>query len=149
MLVAARAARLPYHGSAPRPEAALRRRLCWRVAVACGAPLVLMHMQGSPETMQDNPHYNNVVKEVYDFLLARVAAAEAAGVKSEQIIIDPGIGFGKRREDNLKLLAHLENQVGTCAQQWSNFTHVGIEHEQNLRRYLDTPEEVHLCIEGD
>ena len=78
------------------------------VAAQSRAPLILMHMQGSPETMQDNPGYDDVVEEVYGFLLARAAAAEAAGVAREQIVIDPGIGFGKRREDNLRLLAHLD-----------------------------------------
>ncbi len=78
------------------------------IAAQSGAPLVLMHMQGRPETMQDNPCYGNVVEEVYEFLLARAQAAEAAGVTRAQIVIDPGIGFGKRREDNLGLLAQLE-----------------------------------------
>ena len=76
-------------------------------------PLVLMHMQGRPETMQDNPCYENVIEEVYDFLLARARAAEAAGVAREQIIIDPGIGFGKRRDDNLQLLARLDRFVNS------------------------------------
>jgi len=83
------------------------------VAVQSGAPLVLMHMQGRPETMQDNPRYENVVEEVYAFLLARALAAENAGVLREQIILDPGIGFGKRREDNLQLLAHLDRFVSS------------------------------------
>jgi dihydropteroate synthase len=83
------------------------------VAVQSGAPLVLMHMQGRPETMQDNPGYENVVEEVYAFLLARALAAEEAGVSREQIVLDPGIGFGKRREDNLQLLAHLHRFVSS------------------------------------
>jgi dihydropteroate synthase len=83
------------------------------VAEQSGASLVLMHMQGRPETMQDNPHYENVVEEVYAFLLARALAAENAGVLREQIILDPGIGFGKCREDNLQLLAHLDRFVSS------------------------------------
>lgn len=83
------------------------------IAVQSGAPLVLMHMQGQPETMQDKPCYENVVEEVYAFLLARALAAEAAGVSREQIVLDPGIGFGKRREDNLQLLAHLHRFVSS------------------------------------
>ncbi|MGE0485814.1 MAG: dihydropteroate synthase [Gammaproteobacteria bacterium] len=77
-----------------------------RVA-AHGAGLVLMHMQGEPRTMQRAPHYDDVVGEVLDFLLARAAAAEAAGIMRAAIAIDPGIGFGKTREHNLRLLAAL------------------------------------------
>jgi len=76
-----------------------------------GASLVLMHMQGRPQSMQDNPCYTDVVDEVYAFLLGRATAAVAAGVAREQLILDPGIGFGKRRADNLQLLAHLDRFV--------------------------------------
>lgn len=75
------------------------------------APLVLMHRQGLPKTMQDNPYYDDVVREVADYLRLRVDAALQAGVKRSNIIIDPGIGFGKRKLDNLDLLAHLESFV--------------------------------------
>ena len=71
-------------------------------------PFVLMHMQGQPATMQDAPTYDNVVVEVRAFFEARIAAACAAGVARERIILDPGIGFGKRRAHNLSLLAGLE-----------------------------------------
>ncbi|MDZ7736954.1 MAG: dihydropteroate synthase [Gammaproteobacteria bacterium] len=77
------------------------------LAAETGVPLVLMHMQGTPATMQDNPTYDDVVAEVQAFLLQRAAAAEKAGVKKQQIVIDPGIGFGKTREHNLQLLAAL------------------------------------------
>ena len=70
-----------------------------------GAPVVLMHMLGAPKTMQDDPRYDDVVTEVRDFLAARLAAAEDAGVPRERCIVDPGIGFGKRLEHNLALLA--------------------------------------------
>ncbi len=70
-----------------------------------GAPVVLMHMLGAPKTMQDDPRYDDVVTEVRDFLTARLAAAEDAGVPRERCIVDPGIGFGKRLEHNLALLA--------------------------------------------
>ena len=83
------------------------------IASHSGASLVLMHMQGRPETMQDKPCYKNVVEEVYAFLLARARAAKTAGVAHEQIILDPGIGFGKRREDNLRLLARLDRFVNS------------------------------------
>ncbi len=76
-------------------------------------PIVLMHMQGTPKTMQDNPYYQDVVAEVLQFLQARAKAAQAAGIRRECIVIDPGIGFGKRKLDNLKLLAHLDSFVAT------------------------------------
>jgi len=76
-----------------------------------GAAIVLMHMQGVPATMQDAPTYGDVVAEVAAFLAARVDAARAAGVAAERIWVDPGIGFGKRAEHNLALLAGLERVV--------------------------------------
>ncbi|MGR8939971.1 MAG: dihydropteroate synthase [Gammaproteobacteria bacterium] len=75
-------------------------------------PIVLMHSKGTPKTMQDNPYYQNVVGEVVESLQERIEAALLAGVKKGQIIIDPGIGFGKRRQDNIDLLAHLDAIVG-------------------------------------
>lgn len=74
-------------------------------------PIVLMHMQGTPKTMQNNPAYNNVVSEVTLWLEDRVKDAIQAGIKKENIVIDPGIGFGKRKEDNINLLAHLDELV--------------------------------------
>ncbi|GHF23342.1 dihydropteroate synthase [Kordiimonas sediminis] len=75
------------------------------VAVRSGAPVVLMHSQGLPETMQDNPTYSDALLEVYDYLEARRDAAIAAGISQDKIILDPGIGFGKRvLVDNLSLI---------------------------------------------
>ncbi len=74
-------------------------------------PIVLMHMQGEPATMQLAPHYDDVVAEVTAFLAARAQAALAAGLQPDQILLDPGIGFGKRRSDNLALLAGLDRIV--------------------------------------
>jgi dihydropteroate synthase len=71
----------------------------------CG--LVLMHMQGSPRTMQHEPQYDDVVAEVGEFLGARVAAATNAGVDASRIVVDPGFGFGKNVEHNFALLRHL------------------------------------------
>jgi dihydropteroate synthase len=73
-----------------------------------GAGVVLMHMQGTPQTMQQNPHYNDVVQEVRAFLAERIAFAESHGIARSRIAVDPGIGFGKTVEHNLKLLAHLD-----------------------------------------
>jgi dihydropteroate synthase len=72
-----------------------------------GCPVILMHMQGEPKTMQKDPHYKDVVREVRDFLAERAEYAVAAGVRPEHIIVDPGIGFGKNLEHNLDLLNNL------------------------------------------
>jgi len=69
-----------------------------------GCPVVLMHHKGDPQTMQRDPHYNDVLIEVYDWLEARIEAAVAAGIPREKIIVDPGIGFGKKLRHNLDLL---------------------------------------------
>lgn len=80
----------------------------FNLVAARGAPIVLMHMQGTPRTMQDSPFYEDVVGEVLDFFRERIAAARAAGIPDGHIVLDPGIGFGKRKQDNLDLLAHLD-----------------------------------------
>ena len=77
-------------------------------AAAAGVPVCLMHMQGTPETMQREPHYADVVGEVLDFLTRRVAACVAAGLPRESLILDPGFGFGKTLEHNLALLSRLD-----------------------------------------
>jgi dihydropteroate synthase len=83
------------------------------VAAAAGAGVgfVAMHMLGDPRTMQANPTYGDVVREVCDFLVSRADAAVAAGV--EEVWIDPGIGFGKTTAHNLSLLRHLDVLVST------------------------------------
>jgi dihydropteroate synthase len=68
----------------------------------CG--YVLMHMQGTPETMQNNPQYSDCANEVESFLREQLAALEARGIARERVVLDPGIGFGKRLQDNLDLL---------------------------------------------
>jgi dihydropteroate synthase len=73
-----------------------------------GCPVILMHMQGEPKTMQKEPHYEDVVREVRDFLAERAEYAVDAGVRPENIIVDPGIGFGKNLEHNLDLLHNLD-----------------------------------------
>ena len=74
-------------------------------------PIILMHMQGTPTTMQAEPKYKDVVQEVLDYLLERANRAEKAGVPKERIFIDPGIGFGKTLEHNLELLRNIEKFV--------------------------------------
>lgn len=72
------------------------------------AAVCLMHKQGDPQTMQQNPHYTNVVREVRDFLAERIDAAQRAGIARERLAIDPGFGFGKTLEHNLALLRELK-----------------------------------------
>lgn len=67
-------------------------------------PVVLMHHQGDPQTMQDRPHYDDALIEIYDWLAERIAFAEAAGIARDRLIVDPGIGFGKSLRHNLQLL---------------------------------------------
>ena len=69
--------------------------------------ICLMHMQGLPETMQNNPQYQDVVAEVAGYLKARAQACRAAGIRSERIVLDPGIGFGKNLQHNIQLMRHL------------------------------------------
>ena len=78
-----------------------------RVAAENKLDIILMHAQGEPKTMQDNPTYDDVVLEVYDYLAARIAAAEAAGIARARIAADPGIGFGKTLAHILTLMASL------------------------------------------
>jgi len=73
-----------------------------------GLPVCLMHMRGEPTTMQQNPEYPDVVVEVRDFLLERLAACAAAGIAAERVILDPGFGFAKTLEHNLSLFKHLQ-----------------------------------------
>ncbi len=75
------------------------------LAAETGIPVVLMHKKGTPDTMQDAPEYADVVREVADWLAERAHFAERAGIAREKIIVDPGIGFGKRFEDNVALIA--------------------------------------------
>ena len=86
---------------------ALRRDGALEAAAATGCAVCLMHMQGEPRTMQHEPEYRSVVRDVSDFLRRRVGDTEDAGVPAEKIIVDPGFGFGKTPEHNVKLLADL------------------------------------------
>jgi len=79
----------------------------WRLVAEAGAGYVVMHMQGTPQTMQLNPCYHDVVREVAEFFRDRLARLKAAGVRPEQVMLDVGIGFGKTLEHNLQLLGRL------------------------------------------
>ena len=112
--------------SAVVAEAALRAGANWvndisalrndslmiEVVASRGCPIVLMHMQGTPRSMQEQPAYGDVVADVKEYLVERAAFAERRGVARENIILDPGIGFGKTVEHNLELLRRLSEIVG-------------------------------------
>lgn len=83
----------------------------FQLAANSKVPIVLMHMQGTPQTMQQNPSYQDVVSEVARFLKDRADTARQVGVSRDAIILDPGIGFGKNRDHNLMLLANLPRLV--------------------------------------
>ncbi len=87
---------------------ALGRDGAMAAAANAGVPVCIMHIQGEPENMQDRPEYQNVLREVGEFLTHRVRAAIQAGVDAQNIILDPGFGFGKTLEHNLRLLASLD-----------------------------------------
>lgn len=87
---------------------ALRQPGALEAVTASDAGVCLMHMLGTPQTMQDDPQYRDVVSEVADFLRARMAAAEEHGIARERIVLDPGFGFGKRSVHNIALLRELE-----------------------------------------
>lgn len=86
---------------------ALQQDNALSVAAACHVPVILMHMQGVPATMQQAPQYTKVVTDVCDWLASRVAACESAGIARSRLLLDPGFGFGKTLGDNLLLLKHL------------------------------------------
>lgn len=86
----------------------LRRDGALETAAALGVPVVIMHMQGEPHSMQSAPDYDDVVGEVHRFLAERIFAAEMAGIPKKRLVVDPGFGFGKDTAHNLQLLAQLE-----------------------------------------
>lgn len=90
---------------------ALRVEGALQAAVELEVPVCLMHTQGTPQIMQNDPHYDDVVEEVTKFLLDRVASCEQAGISRDKLILDPGFGFGKRARHNLRLMKHLDKLV--------------------------------------
>ena len=104
--------------------------------VVSGVGVVLMHMQGTPQTMQKAPQYHDVVEEVEDFLVERVRFALERGVAKNQIMLDPGIGFGKTVAHNLELLANLPR-----LQVESRPLVVGISRKSFLGKVAGLPED--------
>lgn len=87
---------------------ALRRDGALDAAAATGLPVCLMHMQGEPGTMQDHPHYDDLLGEVSSFLRERMQACASAGIPAERILLDPGFGFAKSHAHNLSLFKHMQ-----------------------------------------
>jgi dihydropteroate synthase len=102
-------------------------------------PVVLMHMQGTPQTMQAEPRYDNVLREVQDFLAARARFALAAGVERDKIILDPGIGFGKTLDHNLTLLRGLPSLASL-----GHPLLVGASRKAFIGKILDVPPDERL-----
>ena len=106
-----------------------------QVVAEAGARLCLMHMRGEPRTMQDAPHYRDVVSEVASFLEERLAFAVAAGVAEERICLDPGFGFGKTADHNLELVSRLDRIVAI-----GRPVLVGLSRKWTLARVVEGPE---------
>ena len=113
---------------------ALRDRGMAELVAKTGAGLVLMHMKGTPATMQNDPRYDDVVGEVMEFLVERVAMARAAGVAAECIAIDPGVGFGKAIEHSYALVAHLDRLAAI-----GRPVLTGLSRKSFIGRLLDRP----------
>ena len=106
-----------------------------QVVAEAGARLCLMHMKGEPRTMQDAPHYRDVVSEVASYLEERLAFAVAAGVAEERICLDPGFGFGKTADHNLELVRRLDRIVAI-----GRPVLVGLSRKWTLARVVEGPE---------
>ena len=113
---------------------ALRAPGAIEAAAESGAAVCLMHMQGEPRTMQRNPQYGDVVVEVRDFLIERAERCKAAGIRRNQILLDPGFGFGKALPHNLTLLARLD-ELSDCGYP----VLVGMSRKSMLGAILGTP----------
>ncbi|UCC40097.1 MAG: dihydropteroate synthase [Candidatus Aminicenantes bacterium] len=109
------------------------------LAARMDVPVILMHMKGTPKTMQLNPSYENVTFELKAFLKERLETAEAHGIKKEKLIIDPGIGFGKRFEDNLTLINNLSS-----LEELGRPVLVGISRKSFIGRILNVPPQERL-----
>ncbi len=103
------------------------------------AGLILMHMKGTPQTMQLNPYYQDVISEIKSFFQERMATAQERGIKAEQIILDPGIGFGKRLEDNIRLINELDSFLS-----FGRPLLVGVSRKSFIGQILNLPPEERL-----
>ena len=120
---------------------ALREPGALEAAAELKVPVCLMHMQGEPRSMQAEPQYQNVVDEVLEFLLQRVACCEAAGISRESLMIDPGFGFGKTLQHNLALFHDLQRFVATGLPLL-----VGVSRKSMIGEVLDIPVEERMPV---
>ncbi|MDP2959847.1 MAG: dihydropteroate synthase [candidate division Zixibacteria bacterium] len=102
-------------------------------------PVALMHIQGTPRNMQENPFYENVVEEIKDYLKESIKIAKDAGIEEEKILVDPGIGFGKTLEDNLKILRNLKEFTDL-----GRPLLIGVSRKSFIGKILDLPVEERL-----
>jgi len=103
------------------------------------APIILMHMKGNPLTMQEKPHYEDVIREILKFFEERISFAVSHGIKENNILIDPGIGFGKRLEDNLKIIRELKK-----FKEFKKPIVIGVSRKSLIGKVLDLPPEERL-----
>ena len=115
---------------------ALRQDGALQTVADLGVPVCLMHMQGAPRTMQQNPQYSDVVVDVKNFLQQRIAACEQAGIERDNIIIDPGFGFGKTVQHNLTLVKRLSEFLA-----FDLPLLIGVSRKSSLGVILDKPTE--------
>jgi dihydropteroate synthase len=120
---------------------ALQQPKALETAASLQVPVCIMHMQGVPRTMQQAPDYQNVVQQVYDYLLLRAAECQQAGIAAAQIILDPGFGFGKNLAHNYQLLAALDKFV-----QSGYPVLAGMSRKSMIGQLLDLP--VHERLAG-
>lgn len=118
---------------------ALREAGALETVAGLDVPVCLMHMQGEPRSMQNQPHYHNVVEEVLRFLSERVECCEAAGITRDRLVIDPGFGFGKTLQHNLDLFHALERFVATGLP-----VLVGVSRKSMIGQVLDIPVEARM-----
>lgn len=118
---------------------ALRRPGALEAARATGLPVCVMHMRGEPRTMQDEPHYEDVVAEVRAFLAGRVADCVHAGIPAQCLLIDPGFGFGKALAHNLSLFKHLDELAAIGPP-----LVVGVSRKSMIGKVLGVPSEQRL-----
>lgn len=119
---------------------ALQNEGCVEVLAESNVPVCLMHMQGLPRTMQNNPQYSHVIRDIVEFFKERIATCELSGIANERILIDPGFGFGKTLEQNYQLLSQL-SQFGELA----NHLLVGISRKSMIGNLLNRNVEERLA----
>jgi len=110
-----------------------------KVASKYNIPVIIMHIKGTPQNMQESPNYENVIKEIKDYFEERINFADSMGIKGKNIILDPGIGFGKRFEDNLAILKNLKE-----FKKLEKPLLVGLSRKSFIGKILDLPVEERL-----